>query len=99
MMSCLCQGTRTTTVIEVDIGMRDHLVHVVEGEFGAELLRRCFRGLLMRGADCLQLIARQCLQCRHMGICPPAAPARRHGRPDDSDPNFVCHYCSPCLRL
>ena len=82
---------------EVDIGMRDHFVHVMEGEVGTELLGGGLGGFFMRGTDGFQLIARQGLQCRHMGVRTPATAAGCHSRTNNSYPDFICHVRFLCF--
>ena len=60
---------------EVDVRVRRHVVDVVEGELGAELRLRGLRGLLVRGADRLQLVVGQGLQGGDVGVGAPAAAA------------------------
>src|SRR5262249_55618850 len=61
----------------------------------AECRGRRLGGVLVRGADRLQLVIGQRLERGDVGIGSPAAAALGQGRSDDSDANLVCHLSLP----
>ena len=76
---------------QVDVRLGDHRLEVVKRELGAERRRRRLRRLLVGRADGFELVVRQRVQCRDVGVGAPAAAARRDGGAHDADANLGCH--------
>ncbi len=76
---------------EIDVRMRRHVAEPVERQPGTKRSGRGPGSVLMRGADRLELVARQRLQGRNVGVGPPAASSLGHGRSDDSYADLVRH--------
>ena len=80
---------------EVDLGIRGHVAEPVESPLGAERRGGRLGGVLVRGADRLQLIVGQSLEGGNVGVGAPAAAALCHGCAHDSDSNLVRHLNLP----
>ena len=91
MTSAWWPGTRTQTDHQVDVGVGEHGLEVVEGELGAERFGGGFGRVGVGGAHRFELVLRQRAERGDVRVGAPATATLCHGGADDAYPDLAWH--------